>query len=120
MRKRVGTMHIDWIPIVILVSLFIALIRETVKAERRASEREAENLLLKVKVESLERSYAASSRQLKKQAAKLERVQIAIHEMEQHPETVVINLCRLGVYMQQFLTTDEFFNLDDKAESCKK
>lgn len=109
-------MHIEWGFIIILIALFVALIREVVKAEHRVSDLATENQVLLLKVESLERSYAASARQLKQQSAKIERVQLAVKEMEQHPESVVVNLCRLGVYMQQFFTTDDYFDLNTNGE----
>lgn len=54
-------MHVEWGFIIILIALFVALIREVMKAEHRVSDLATENQVLLLKVESLERSYAASA-----------------------------------------------------------
>lgn len=104
-------MHVEWLYVVLLAVLVAALIREVVKAERRAIANEEENVKLRARVDSLEHSYASCARQLAHQSAKIKSVQVAIHDMEQHPESIVTNLCRLGVYMERFFKTNDHFDL---------
>ncbi len=104
-------MYVDWIFIIILIVLFAALIREVVKADRRAKEYAIENQVLLVKIDGLERSYAATARQLREQGVKIDRVQAAINKIERHPDSIVANLCKLGVYMQRFYETTDYFDL---------
>lgn len=104
-------MHVEWLYVVSLMVLVAALIREVVKSERRAIVNEAENVKLRARVDSLEHSFASCAQQLARQGAKIKSVQAAIHDMEQHPESIVTNLCRLGVYMERFFVTNEYFDL---------
>lgn len=104
-------MHVEWLYVILLIVLVAALIREVVKSERRAIASEEENVKLRTRIDSLERGYASCARQLAHQGAKIKSVQVAIHEMEQHPESIVTNLCRLGVYMEKFFMTNDYFDL---------
>lgn len=106
-------MHVEWLYIVSLVVLVGALIHEVVKSERRAIANEEENSKLRARVDNLEHSYALCAQQLARQGAKIKSVQAAIHEMEQHPESIVTNLCKLGVYMERFFMTNDHFDLNN-------
>ncbi|MFU0920727.1 hypothetical protein [Kluyvera sichuanensis] len=105
-------MHIEWMFVLILIVLFIALIREVVKAERRALDLEVENLKLQLKVNNLERGYSCCSRELRQQNTKIESVQSAIGDLDKHPENMLTNLCQIGLYMEKFFSTEERFDLN--------
>lgn len=111
-RRKEYIMHIEWIFVLILVVLFIALICEVVKAERKVIELEVENLKLQLKVNNLERGYYCCARELRQQSTKIESVQTAIKDLDKHPDSMLTNFCRIGIYMEKFFSTEERFDLD--------